>query len=228
MIALLAALLALQDSQLIGFEKDPWDGCAVGSWVKLKRTTGARSDETTYTLMDVKAGYKRIKTDPAPEDPVEAQYGGIVTHVPYTKVLETLGLKQNGRGSDVLKIGVKARALEFNSPDAGQIWLGRLRVALSDEVPGGVGKVVIDLAGDKPVKLTFEAVAREKLAAGERKVDCTRFDLEISQGKNERTTGAIWYSSSVPGLTVKARTKRTRGKVTTEQTIDVVGFESKK
>ncbi len=227
MITLLA-LLALQDSQLIGFEKDPWGGFAIGSWVKLKRSAGARNDETTYTLMDVKAAYKRIKTDPAPEDPVEAQYGAIVYHVPYTKLLEALGLKQNGRGSDVLKIGVKARALEFNSPDVGQIWLGRVRVALSDEVPGGVGKVAIDLAGDKPYKLTFEAVAREKLKVGEQEVDCTRFDIDHSQGKNERTTGSIWYSSIVPGLTVRARTKMTRGKVTTDQTIDVVGFESKK
>ncbi len=59
MILLALALLA----QDVPFERDPWDGLKTGSWVKIKTTRPASTEETKLTLTDIQPDSKRITHD---------------------------------------------------------------------------------------------------------------------------------------------------------------------
>ncbi len=50
------------------FEKDPWDGCKEGSWVKVKATKRIGTDEYTIQYVGTEEGYRAFERDPAIED----------------------------------------------------------------------------------------------------------------------------------------------------------------
>ncbi len=217
MLTTIALAVLLQQGEIIALEKDPWAGFAVGSWVKLKSTRGPVVEEARITL----AAENRFERDPAPEEG-SASFPRVF--VPYTRVIGILGLKQLGKGTETLKVGAKARVAEFGPADPSIVWAVRWRVSTSDDVPGGVGRVTIEVAGDKPGRVTLEAVAVEKLKVGTKDVPCVRFQYKRTIAREDGVEASYWLSSQVPGLLVRFVARS--GKA--EARVDALDFEAKK
>jgi len=217
----ISVVLALLVQDTLPFEKDPWDGFKVGSWVKLQTTRVGGGEDIKYTLEEIKPLHKKIVSDPAPPVEEGKDDPSIVKFTPYSKQIEKWELQQSGKGTETLKFGVKARVAEYEGSSI------RLRVSFSDQVPGGIAKVIYEAAGDKPQKAALELDGQEKLKIAGKDVPCVRFRYDYSAGKESKSESMYWLSGEMPGLLVRFRAKTTTGKLVTETGVEAVEFEKK-
>ncbi len=222
MLVLLAALIA-QDLPL---ERDPWDGVAVGSWVKIKTTRPAATDEVKRTLTEIGSDFKRIQSEP-PVPATDDDDGTTIRFQRFSLAFPGAGMKAKTRAIETLAGGIKARLVEYR-PEGEDDGAVRWRVWYSEQVVGGIAKASGQSdQGDTREKWEQEMKAAEKLTIAGKTLACTRFEVSRMVKKEDRTELTYWLSADVPGQFVKSRTRTTSGKVTSEVAAEVVDFEKK-
>lgn len=194
------------------FEKDPWDGCKPGTWVKYK---SSRAQPYTVKYVGDKDGARTFERDP-PEDDFEAA----VTFAPWLTELRK-GYKKGARSTATVTLGkqqAKALVEEFLAADEEST--ERYRVTSTDAAPGGIVRIERHRSGEGGgEKWTYELATVEKLKVGGREIECLRFDYATAEGK-KRTTSSWWLSKELPGLVGKSKVGDT--------TIEAVDFKAEK
>ncbi len=206
-------LATLLQVDVIPFEKNPWDGFAPDSAVRMVIVDGGKTREVALTRVP----HDRLRTDDG-EVPI--------AFMQFSQFIKAVNLPQTGKSVETV-LGQKARVEEYSAYDG--VNTGRIRLSLADGIPGGVAKLVVDIeAGGKREQVRHEAKAVERIEVARRKVQAVRFEYARESAEGEKVKATYWLSSEVPGLTAKYRGKTTFGKDVREKTIDVIDFETKR
>lgn len=212
MTAIVLALLAQPY-----FEKDPWAGCGDGSWVKYRLTRKKSADEWTIKLTGRgEDGALNFERTPGLED-----FEQTTTFAGWLSGMRG-GASAPRKSETTAVIGkraVRAAVEEFPTPEDFE-GTDKTRVTSTDAIAGGIVKIERDFrTNERREKWTYEFRGIEKLKAGDREIECLRFEHTSVEGRATKAS-FYWLSSEVPGLLVKSKID--------ERVLEVVDFKVEK